>query len=173
MIQFTSIVRNGDGSWQFTWTPTLADEYRIIHNGVEIDTTQDPTYKASIVGFDTEPPALEVVEDLELAPSEENKPFIVLQWWPVRIANHYEVQRYTGGQWRRHKIVQENPNIAVYTLKSKIHADNEICQYRVLSHDTIEQVSDELPFTALIVTPPVVSIDDTDVTYTPNTISVG
>src|SRR5688500_6165334 len=96
MIQFTTIRKNADGTWTFDWTSTGADEYRIIYQGVEIDVAITNSYSCDLHGFTNEPPAIEVVEDDELALSEENTPYIIFQWYPNRNAHHYEVQKYNG-----------------------------------------------------------------------------
>lgn len=171
MIDFTTITKLSDGTWEFDWIPTSAEVYRVVLFGNEIDRTLEPPYIAKVDGYVIEPPPIEIAEDDEESLSETNTPFIILQWWPNRNAEFYDVQRYTSGEWQSIKKVLENDS-SVYTVRSLIETDNEVVQYRITANDSIEQISDPLAFTALIVCSPVISDGDTEVTYATGDITV-
>lgn len=168
MITFTTIVKQADGTWKFDWTPVVTDEYRIVLEGSVIDTIDEPPYICYLPRYVIEPPDIQVLIDDELI---ENKPFIEIQWWPVLGATEYVVQRHNGVTWTTFLRVSES-DAPLYTIKTRIEEDGTIAQYRVLAQDSIEQLSSPIEITITIVTAPVISIGDTEVSYTPNTISV-
>lgn len=169
-LPLTSVVR-GDGLvWSFTWADTGADSYRIIIRGFLVAVVTSPTYIYNLPGYESSPPPIEVVEEGQLALSEIDRPFLVLQWWPVD-CGFYEVAEYINTAWVRQAIVIENRN-ALYSIQTPFLTDETLYQFRVNAVSSVQGRSDPIDFKEFIVTPPqpplniVVGFDDATTSIT-------
>jgi hypothetical protein len=91
VIPFTSITRLAGGKWRFDWVPTGADLYRVVLNGLFIQSIDAPPLDLGAHGSDHEPPPIELVEDDGVVLSEKFSPYFILEWWPNPDCHHYEV----------------------------------------------------------------------------------
>jgi hypothetical protein len=82
VIPFTSITRLAGGKWRFDWVPTGADLYRVVLNGLFIQSIDAPPLDLGAHGSDHEPPPIELVEDDGVVLSEKFSPYFILEWWP-------------------------------------------------------------------------------------------
>lgn len=154
-IQFTSITKRSDSTWQFVWNDTGASYYRVILYGVQVGQVTSENYIHQDPGWDEYPPPLEVVEEDELALSEIHRPYFRAQWYATPGATFYQMEEFlpVHNFWRRRNRLAEN-NLPVYTWTSARLEDETSYVYRIRSGDDIEQMSDGLTFSVFVVTPP-------------------
>lgn len=176
-LAFTSIVLNQDGQWEFTWVDDGADEWRVVLNGTEIATVSDddgPTYTYDLPGFEDFPPPLEVVDDGDLALSEYNPPFIIMQWYSVQDGEvtFYEVQEYVSGDWNQVYIISHDAGTWVFQTTSPVLDDVTIFRFQVVAVGTIEQESSGLEFTAKMVRCPILTETALTIGYDDDTLSI-
>lgn len=160
MITVQSIALTSAKQWQFTWTNTSAAYYRIVLNGVQIDEVQPGTgstqYLYSKNGYEVYPPPLEIMEATEVAPSENNQPFLVMQWYGEGPENvdHYIVYELLSSQWVQRSFVNETGEF-IYSCTTPILADETTFQYKVVAVGDIQQESTELDFVINVIRPPI------------------
>lgn len=152
MIPFTSIQRDSQDQWVFTWASTGAAYYRVILHGVQVDRVTDPTYTYGFDDYDEYPPPLEVVEEDDLALSEQHVPFLVMQWYRVDCAQ-YMIEEWDDPDWVERYYVAET-GAAVYTLATPALPDGTFGVYRVIPMGTLEDEGEELEYNITVVCPP-------------------
>lgn len=160
MITIQSIAVTSAKQWQFTWTNTSAAYYRIVLNGVQIDEVQPDisgttTYTSNQVGYEVYPPPLEIMEATEVAPSENNQPFLSMQWYGegVGVVDHYLVYEFVASQWIQRAYINEVGSF-IYTCTTPVLADEVAFTYKVVAVGIVQQQSTELDFTINVIRPP-------------------
>lgn len=171
MITFTTITKKGNGTWEFNWITTGADYYRVVLDGVLLDSPIAPPYTCKLSGWNDEPPPIELVESDDLAESEENLPYLLIQWWPEREAYYYEVQQYVNSSWTNRNRIMENGS-AFYSVRTRVMEDEEVTEWRVIAFNRIDVASDPINYTALIVSPPTILMGETEVGYNSSITSI-
>lgn len=172
MIQFTNIFLREDKLWQFEWTDTGAEYYRAILQGEQINTAPIETneFVYPYPGWEQFPPPLEIVEEEEESLSEQNLPFLVMQWYKEDGTAYYEVQEDVGGVWTTRAIIMEE-DIWVYTQQTPPLADETTHNYRIRAVDIYEERSTDLLFRKFVVKPPTLSPLALSITYSePNIV---
>lgn len=153
MINFTSITRVS-GGWQFTWAGGTG-EVRVVLYGALLATTSDASYTYPSPMFaDTVPPPIEVVPSDELASSEYNRSFLLLQWYPVDDADRYEVELWSGTAWQRHGTVSHTEDDGVLSYSTPLLPDMAETRWRVVAVADNFRESSYLEFRQFIVRPP-------------------
>jgi hypothetical protein len=173
MIQFTSIIRSTDGSWTFNWNATTGS-YRIVLWGEELATVSVTSYNYRNPTYKDFPPPLEVV-DYGLALSEENEPYLVMQWYGEPQASNYLIQQSkdNGATWGNIGSLEENGQW-IYTFRTGILVDRTKYQYRVIAVDNVDNQSPARYYTKYIVCPPIPPDSTVSVTYNkPNIVIQG
>lgn len=170
-IQFTSCVFQENGSWLFEWDAVGgATEYRIILEGNEIDSVEDPEYTFTgpmRPGWAGDyPPPLEVMVDDNLAPSEINKPFLLVQWYQEdgADAEYYSFDEYLSGSWSN-RIIQDENGSWVYSIQTPTLADETLFIYRVIGYGSIQQPTDAQGYRIFVVRPPTFADTSIEVSY--------
>lgn len=170
-LPFTSITKRDDGVWVFTWDDTGADYYRVVYRGhfiTKVGAVGNPstTYIHEMPGSSPYPPHIEVVEKGKKALTEQNVPFLRIQWIRVHDAVAYRIDKWNGAAWAKDQTVAQNDNAFVYSIDTPILDDVTEYQYRVRAMDLLEQFSTALEFTIFVVRPPNFLESDVDVYYT-------
>jgi hypothetical protein len=168
----------GNGGWQFQWPSTGDVYYRIVLQGEQIDSVLDngtglQTYVFRGIGFINYPPPLEIVPgSAGQAPSEINRPFLLIQWYGESDAAYYQVQERVGGNWQLWFQTAET-GAQVYSWQSSLLTDLSAHNYQVLAYNSIGQAGTPVPFNILVVTPPSFVDPNYNVTYTGSQIQFG
>lgn len=150
MITFTSISKAAGGVWRYTWASTGASIYRVVLNGEVIEETTNLFYEHAIPSRNGMPPPIEVMPDNQAAVSEQNRPYMVIQWYPVPCA-FYDVDiKKANGDWERLTTVAET-GLWVYTVVSALLDDETIYQFRLSAVDENKQRSGYLNFSMAVV----------------------
>jgi len=151
-IPLQTITKQPDGSWLFTWNSTDASSYRVVLWGVELAVVVGTSYSVALAAYSQYPPPIEVVPAGVLALTEQNKCFLIIQWYGV-VCDYYLLEEYTGGAWVTKAVVAERGSY-VYTATSPLLADGADADYRVTAVDSIGQKSNPLEFRMHVVRPP-------------------
>ena len=156
MINFTSI-QLIDDLWVYTWA-TGPGEVRVVLWGVEIDRTSDTsyTYEESLYNSATIAPPLEVVSASlgELAISEYNRPYLVLQWYRVAGAAYYEIEYWNGTSWDPQGSVPDDPDTFIFLVTTPVLEDMTETQWRVVAVADTKRESDPLTIIYFATRPP-------------------
>lgn len=152
MIQFDSITLREDRRWAFAWTDTGAAYYRIVLNGVEVDRIETNAYVYD--GYSPYPPALEVMEEDEIATSEKNSPYFTMQWHDVTNVSNYVISEQIGAAWKQQTVLIDSPSIWVYTVQTPKLNDETLYTFKLESADSIGQRSDPQIYQIFVVRPP-------------------
>jgi hypothetical protein len=172
-LAILSVEKNEQQQWVFTWSDSGAASYRLVLNGNLIDTTEDLEYTFALPGYDSYPPPLEVVDDGDLAMSEKNRPFLVMQWYRSEGATYYEVQENVSGTWTRRAVITDLGALQwVYTMRTPTLDDQTDYSFRVVAIGTVGDSDGDLNFNATIVRPPTLAEDSIEVGYDDSTGSV-
>jgi hypothetical protein len=156
----TTIARNADASWTFSWTPVPgAQRYRVVLWGRQLNVQQSTGYTYQGLGFLSFPPPLEVVVSTDLALSEVHQPFMVVQWYG-QACQGYLVEQ--GGQIVK-EVVEDGS--WVYTYQSPVLTDETSYTYNVLAEDAVGNLSPAVAYTQYIICPPVPPDGQVKVTY--------
>jgi len=155
MIQFTSIVQFQPGQWRFDWVDTAATYYRVVLNGQVIEeSVLNNYYLSTVPGFSQLPPPLEVVEETELALTEQYPLSITFQWYATSSgAYDYVIQQKVLGVWTTKNVLLATGRW-VYTVTTPFLEDQSTAEWRVLARNSIGDLSDPLAFKRHIVRPP-------------------
>lgn len=145
MIQFTSITKNGDGSWTFAWASTGDLSYRVVLRGTYLAEVATPSFSWTRGGYSDFPPPVEVVPAGQRAASEVYPDAVTLQWYGVAGAASYIVQQYDGSSWETVGTV-DHPDW-VNSWRTGRLADDAPYQFRVLAVGAAGDLSGPLPFT--------------------------
>jgi hypothetical protein len=154
MVDFLAISYNVDGSWSFSWTG--AGTYNVVLNGTIIDTITGTSYNFTGPGnyASNDPPPLEVVPNTQSALSQLYQPYLIIQWYPVRGCQFYQIQSFDGTNWNNLATISEKANTVMYSYKSMLIPDGAVAEYRVMAVDQIGQQSAPIIFEETIVCPP-------------------
>lgn len=175
MIQFTSIEMTRRGTWIFKWADAGAPFYRVVLFGRLVAEVEGLEFEYGKDDFGDDPPLLEVVKDDELALSEINPPFLIMQWWPQDDTAYYDIERKTqgfGSAWVPFREVTER-QFPVYTQQTKLHPSEEIAEYRIHAVNIVNVPSDtQEDFKQMIVTPDDFRRSDREVSYDKGTTSI-
>lgn len=153
-VVFTSIVKNADRSWTFTWSGS--GTWRVVLYGVEIDTVTTNSYRWNADSVFTDyPPPLEVVVSTEEALSEQHRPYVILQWYREEDTARYLIQKSDDGvtNWTTIYTLAESGQW-VYSYHSPILDDGTTHHWRVVAESAIGNQSPAQDYNAVIVTPP-------------------
>lgn len=148
-LPFTSIVREPDASWTYTWDETGAATFRVILRGVQIATVINSVFNYSTLGPPTEPPPLEVVEINQLAESEVYQPRFTVQWYATDDASRYVVQRKSGSSWVGVANVIESGQW-VYTYVSPPLEAGVRAEFRVVTISNTDDTSEPRLYARLL-----------------------
>lgn len=159
MIQIQSIVLLPGGIWRYTWNTTGADFYRIVLDGRTIATVVGTSYDYLRGG--TYPPPLEITDGL--ADSEKYQSYLTIQWYPAPGASSYTVQRYNS-TWSDIISMLESGS-PLYQYTTLLLDDVSTYRFRILSYNSIGQVSQEVSHTIYVVRPPTLVETSYKVTY--------
>ena len=130
MLSIVSIERTSKGSWIFIWVGT--GPFEIWLDGILIEETSELEYEFLQSGYPVFPPPLEIVEaDSE---SEDNPPFLIIQWRGNQYASAYLVEQYVDGEWVERKFLTE-VKAGYYQVQTGPLADQELSQWRVRAVD--------------------------------------
>lgn len=153
MIQFTSITRDSNGNWSFTWPSTGASYYRVVLYGMQQAKTALTTWTYSSAAFRDFPPPIEIAHENQQVLTETYKSFLTLQWYGLPACSRYLVEQYNGSSWVPITQVQETGRW-VYTYQSPVLSDETFYQYRVTAVDSVGNTSTPRQYYAFMVTPP-------------------
>jgi len=155
MLNFLSIQRSDDG-WVFTWDGVGVD-HRVVLWGQELEVTGTGTYtySSSLYCSYTVAPPLEVVPVAggALTVSEDNKPFLYLQWYRVD-CDHYDIEYYDGGGWVNQGGIPDDPDTWIFSIITPVLEDVTETQWWVTAVSSIQRESEPLAFTYFVVRPP-------------------
>lgn len=157
-VQFSNIYLKEDGRWRFEWEAGDDEEFKVIQSGHLVDTVTGGSYVYQLpMSSFTDPPVLEVVPSDSFAESEENKPYLTLQWHAVENAVLYHVERQDGSDWYSEATYRHDGSTNVYTHVTKVFNDGETATYRITAINEYEQASSPLLISIDIVTTPVMA----------------
>lgn len=151
MIIPSSIVKQPDGSWAFTWTGT--GPFEIWLDGRLLSEVASGSYTFRGTGYSDAPPDLEIIESGETAQSDDFAPYAILQWRGVTGAYAYQIERYVGGVWAKKATLMEDGR-GYYKYVSTPLPDCETTQWRVLSIDSLGKEGTPSEVSVLIVRNP-------------------
>lgn len=139
-LTFTSITQQLDQTWIFKWTATNATKYRIVLYGSELATITDTTYVPKIQGYSSFPPPIEVMENDDLALSEQFPPYLIIQWYGEP-CDYYIVEELVGTTWNVKKTINEIGS-SVYSITTPILVDgsNHIYGIQAVSNGLVSSV---------------------------------
>lgn len=154
-ITFTTIKQATTGEWLFTWASTGAAYYRIVLHGHEIANTVGTSYTFNlpISSNINTPPPIEVVAERDLAVSEFNLPYMILQWYGVANAVSYRLYELVDASWVL-KDTFANQQQFLYTFTTSILADETDAKFRVVAVNEVGMESSPLAFAYKVVRPP-------------------
>lgn len=168
-LPITTIVRNSDGSFTYSWASTGALYYRIVLAGIQLDqvsgtswSSAGANYKDSYEGF---PPPIEVMPTTSLALSEQYPSVFVMQWYGSQSVSWYAVQEFVGSVWTTVSRVTESGQW-IYTYHTPVLSDETTFQFRVVAVDSLGNESDPRVYTFVVVRPPDQPDPDIVITYT-------
>lgn len=152
-LRLTTIRQAVTGEWVFSWTSTGAAWYRIILGGREIDSVTSPTYTFNLPITGEDPPPIEVVAERDLAVSEFNLPYIILQWYAVTTASTYRLYELSGDSWVLKDTFANNQQF-LYTFTTTNLADETTARFRLVAVNEFGVESTPLGFSYKVVRPP-------------------
>lgn len=154
-ITFSSIRQLVTGEWVFAWVDTGADFYRIILHGHEIANTNLNTYTFNlpISNNSNLPPPIEVVAERNLAVSELNLPYMILQWYGSIGAVSYRIYELQGVSWVLKETFANQPQF-LYTFVTSLLSDEEAHKFRIVAVNEAGMESTPLAFSYKVVRPP-------------------
>lgn len=132
-------------TWQFIWIAVGAKVYRIVLDGVLIDTITASSYVLTLPKFEDTPPPIEIVPDDQLALSEKNISRLTLQWYGVTGAVYYQIRRKVGGNLLPITGVKANGSW-LYTFITPLQDDESFAEFQITAVDEYEQESAPLIF---------------------------
>lgn len=152
-IPFTGVTY-ADGSWTYTWASGLGT-VRVVLWGTLLTTTTGNTYTytSALYASAEDAPPVEVVLDGELAVSEYNASYLILQWYRVECA-YYQVQFKVGSTWTDAGSIHDDPLIWIYTHITPLLEDQTVAVWRVVAFDENQRECDPLAYEYKIVRPP-------------------
>lgn len=157
-IPFTSVSFE-DGAWTYTWDADSGDgPFRVVLWGVLLDVIDENSFTYSSVMFnsDTDAPPVEVVAEGELAVSERNRCYLILQWHRVD-CDRYDVeyrQGESGSTWSGAVSIQDDPLMEIRTYITELLEDQETIEWRVIAIDENKREGEPLNYSWKIVRPP-------------------
>lgn len=158
MIQFTSITQNADDDWVFDWADT-GGPYRVILNGMEIESVPTPPYAWGFGRYPNYPPPLEVVGPGETATTELFSSFLTAQWYAAPDAFTYVAEEnYLGGLT---PLGAHDEGRWVYTQRGLQHTDGSLVEIIITPYDEVGDAGVPLEFEKTIITAP--SSPDADI----------
>lgn len=125
---FTSITKQGDGSWLFAWAAGAAP-YRVLLRGEQVAQAAGESYVWALPGYEASPPPLEVVDAGSVGYSETYPSYLDIQWLPSSGAAYYVVEQYDGASWGQVREIQESG--AAYYSHRLYGADGQALSGRV------------------------------------------
>lgn len=152
MIQFTSISKDVNGNWTFTWASTGAPSYRVVLNGTQLAVTASTSYTTAIPGYPKFPPPIEVVPSGQLADTEVYRQPAKLQWYSSPGAVSFVVQQLVGSTWVNAATVSAVGWLNAYDLP--ILGDDGVYSYRVMAVSAVGDLSAPLNFTVEVAKTP-------------------
>ncbi len=153
MIPFSGIAYN-DGVWTFTWAPAMGTVRVILWGKLLLETTDNEfEYNSALYNNPIEAPPVEVVLDGELALSEDNICYLILQWHRVECRS-YEIEYKKNSTWRSMGSVQDDSLITVQTYMTELLYDQEISEWRITAVDENKREGDPLNYSWFVVRPP-------------------
>ncbi len=170
-----------DGVWHYVW-PTGLGAVRVVLWGGTLAETSDNefTYAASsLYASLRDAPPIEVVlvvDDFvwddgealvwadsvalvfgdgigDLALSEVNQPYRVLQWYRVP-CSHYVIEFKNGAVWTFHSTLPDNVSIFMQTFTTPLLPDQTETLWRVTAVDANKRKSDAIGYRSMVVRPP-------------------
>lgn len=151
-VAFTSIVRNSDRSWTFSWSGS--GTWHVVLYGILLATTEENSYRINLQEFADYPPPLEVVDEDDLALSEQHKPYVLVQWYREDGAARYHVQHSTDGVSYATIATTQESGQWVYTYHSPILDDGSTHYWKVIAESIIGNQSTARQYNASIISPP-------------------
>jgi len=151
-------VSYSDGFWVFRFAPVLyrlravawGREMAVLEAGAEEYAYPESSVYSSV----TIAPPIEIVPVDMLAVSEQNRPFMVIQWYPVAGAHHYLVEYNSGSDWENHETVYENNTTGLHAVVTPILDDQTEAEWRVIAVDSNKRESYPMEAHRLVVRPP-------------------
>ncbi len=155
MIAITSIIKQPDNSWRFQWTGAdPSGPYKVVLSGEVLTITSHNTFTYDGVGYFDYPPPLEIVLATDFADTENNPPFVLIQWYTDEFAANYEVQLYVTPIWSPIFDIAEIGS-QVYTYSTGLLVDGVYNRYQVVAYNSVEDASSGREYIVNMVTCPV------------------
>lgn len=154
-----TVRRRADGGWSFAW-PVGRAPYALYLDGVLQATVATEAYEFTGPGYETEAPALEVVDAGAAAEGLTFPPFVVLRWRGLPAAIAYQVEQLVAAVWTTRVLVHETAD-GEYEFASQAQTDGDATQWRVRALDLQGNAGAALAFAFAIVrnpAPPAVSL---------------
>lgn len=141
-----------DTRWRVTWGSTLASPtYYVYRDGLLMMQTRQESYE-----FDAargEQVQIDVLDDMDDAPTEVYPGKMILSWEPVDGANHYRIDEKIRGTWTERARIQET-GLPFYWYQTRWLDDMTAYQWRVVAVTEGGVDGLERPLTAVMVRRP-------------------
>ena len=155
----TRVLHSGGSAWTYELSGTAP--YTILFQGQVLESAwPSDSYTISMIGYDNEPPALEVLDSTESLPSpvQQNPGFLTLQWRGRSDAFIYQPDYKVGIEWEMLPPVYESGRgYYTYTtpwLAARSHGAGGIEQFRVKIIDELGNEGGLIPFTIFVLRHP-------------------
>lgn len=153
-LQFDTIGVDVRGCWVFTW-PGALGAVRLILNGTILAETEETEYTYTGPGYEAAPPPIELVPAGQWAMSEENQPFMTLQWYRTECDRYVVEERIDGGEWEAVGTVPNRHGGWVFSYTTQTLVDGVVYEWRVVPINEDLRSGDPLGFLVPVVCPPV------------------
>ena len=146
-----SIIKTPTGSWLFSWSVS-SGTYDIWYNGGLLITVATESYEATIPGYSTFPPPLDIVDQGDDVESETYLPFLALQWKGMAEASTYIIEYFSDDNdaWVRKDTVAETGK-EYYMFYTPVLADVTQARWRVTARNEVSDGGTPIEFTSLVV----------------------